>query len=757
MSGFQNMNERSSLNPSLRSANRDESIHIQPNISGLPRRFCLLAMTLCAMLSAPPAFAQTIDTCDGTIEGAINLNTYAGYEPPGLIGHWSLDEGPTGPYVDSSPTANNATNINPGNNAVEGIMNNGVNNDNGNGGDRGGVIAASNAAYTSLSAFTISMWVNIEGNAKTNGGLLSLGTFSGVTNFGLLAASREANAGSRRLIVVAPGWSGTQGVWRYNDIFDDKKWVHLAITYDVNDPPGTAPKLYKNGVSAVLGTTNSTTSGSPLTHTTIDFLLARRHGSSWFSDPIDEVRLYNRVLSQAEIQGLYKQRLEYCDGTEWIHMVDKPCPSGITSCGGNPNERVAFVTKDDKRASAIGNIGMAGLDLNCQTQAEAAGLHGNYYAWAADTTTDPATRFEQSTVPYVTTTGVKIADNWTDLTDGSLYQQINTDQTGMNAGSPFGVASNVAVNGTVLDTDNNAHCTNFTGVGNHNRGDFRNSGAGWTNSATGVSCAASGRHYCFEQQTAPTTCTNRGDIYYDPTNNNYRWCDGTYERLMGSNLTTYQFGNCNSGALGGAQPEGAFQFLGSEKTYYYCAQDRNIPVGKRCAACGGDPTRKVAFLTSTIHPLSNIGGLAGADAVCQANAEAANLNGTYLAWLADGDPNSAPATRFSAAIKSGIPIVRTDGATLAANWNDLLNFGVSNRLNVSEHGFTVKTNITGFVRTNVNVDGTQFSSDTSAHCNNFTGGGTILRGAPTFTGTLWTNIGATTSCTTAYHMFCFEQ
>jgi hypothetical protein len=41
----------------------------------------------------------------------------------------------------------------------------------------------------------------------------------------------------------------------------------------------------------------------------------------------------------------------YCDGTNWIAMVGSEeqvlapvCPPGITSCGGNPNERVVFVS-----------------------------------------------------------------------------------------------------------------------------------------------------------------------------------------------------------------------------------------------------------------------------------------------------------------------------------------------------------------------------------------------------------------------------
>jgi hypothetical protein len=70
-------------------------------------------------------------------------------------------------------------------------------------------------------------------------------------------------------------------------------WTHLAATYD-----GATQRLYVNGTQAVSRTQTGTiqTSGSPL----------RIGGNSiwgeYFQGRIDEVRIYNRALSQAEIQ-----------------------------------------------------------------------------------------------------------------------------------------------------------------------------------------------------------------------------------------------------------------------------------------------------------------------------------------------------------------------------------------------------------------------------------------------------------------------
>ncbi len=66
-----------------------------------------------------------------------------------------------------------------------------------------------------------------------------------------------------------------------------------------------------------------------------------------------------------------------------------------------------------------------------------------------------------------------------------------------------------------------------------------------------------------------------------------------------------------------------------------------------------------AFLTSTLQPSGNLGGLAGADGICKARATAALLPGTYVAWLSGGGADGI--TRLGTA--NGW--VRTDGRPFA--------------------------------------------------------------------------------------------
>ena len=51
---------------------------------------------------------------------------------------------------------------------------------------------------------------------------------------------------------------------------------------------------------------------------------------------------------------------------------------------------------------------------------QAANLPGTYMAWLSTPQANPASRFVHSTVPYRQTSGVQIADNWTDLVDGTV-------------------------------------------------------------------------------------------------------------------------------------------------------------------------------------------------------------------------------------------------------------------------------------------------------------------------------------------------
>ncbi len=85
-------------------------------------------------------------------------------------------------------------------------------------------------------------------------------------------------------------------------------------------------------------------------------------------------------------------------------------------------------------SSAIytGNLGgLADADALCTALTAAAGETDNYLAWLADSTESPSARFALGAGPYkLLGDGTTIANDWTDLTDGTLDNKINKTESG---------------------------------------------------------------------------------------------------------------------------------------------------------------------------------------------------------------------------------------------------------------------------------------------------------------------------------------
>jgi hypothetical protein len=95
-----------------------------------------------------------------------------------------------------------------------------------------------------------------------------------------------------------------------------------------------------------------------------------------------------------------------------------------------------------------------------------------------------------------------------------------------------------------------------------------------------------------------------------------------------------------------------------------------------------------------------MGGLAGADATCNARAAAGGLTGTFQAWLcANG---VSPATRSTHAT---VNYRRTDSTLIASNWADLTDGNILNPINVDEFGNDVSASAPFLPWTYVNTAG----------------------------------------------------
>ncbi len=106
--------------------------------------------------------------------------------------------------------------------------------------------------------------------------------------------------------------------------------------------------------------------------------------------------------------------------------------------GGLPADqtrKLVFLSSKKYRGKEVGGwpekLGALGGDALCQGLAKEAGIEGTFMAWISDSTTSPDTRFTKAEVPYALLDGTKVADDWRDLTDGTLDHHIQIDETWM--------------------------------------------------------------------------------------------------------------------------------------------------------------------------------------------------------------------------------------------------------------------------------------------------------------------------------------
>lgn len=161
-------------------------------------------------------------------------------------------------------------------------------------------------------------------------------------------------------------------------------------------------------------------------------------------------------------------------------------------------------------------------------------------------------------------------------------------------------------------------------------------------------------------------------------------------------------------------------------------------------------TPKRVFQTSTTYT-GNLGGLSGADAKCQDRANAANLGGTWKAWLSDN--SNSPSTRF---IKSTAAYKKINGITIANDWNDLIDGTILSGINMNEFGAPMTSGLSAWTGTTAN--GTFESRNLS--CNGWTSSATTfegLTGNNSTTNGNWSNSSGTIRCDGPVNLYCFEQ
>lgn len=204
-------------------------------------------------------------------------------------------------------------------------------------------------------------------------------------------------------------------------------------------------------------------------------------------------------------------KLEGCGNGLIEYYSNEECDDGNLDDGDGCSSsctieyKTVFVTSQ----SFDGNLGgLAGADAKCNELASNAGLEGEYKAWLSDSTTDVSERFSRVGT-YISTGGYNtdyeiIANNWDDLTDGSLENPIYYDENGDYVSQAAVWTNTSYLDGARFYWNNTYYtCNDWNEASSYKKASYGitayySTGPIWTQAGTDT-CSAQKRLYCFEQ------------------------------------------------------------------------------------------------------------------------------------------------------------------------------------------------------------------------------------------------------------------
>ena len=223
----------------------------------------------------------------------------------GLVGWWKINDGTAGntcsgaTVLDASGSGNTGTCQNTPT-WVNGPVNGGALNF--NGGSQ--LVAAGNPTQiNNLTTMTVAAWAYVTAFTNTFGMIISKSEPTLAHGWGFYTRNARTDFEFSRLFSVSLGqWGCGSGS------IATGKWYHVVVTQD-----GTlsVPKFYINGQLSSTTYTQVTPSGSLQTDASYPITLGGVSGAStsMLNGVIEDVRVYNRILSAAEVQQLYNARL----------------------------------------------------------------------------------------------------------------------------------------------------------------------------------------------------------------------------------------------------------------------------------------------------------------------------------------------------------------------------------------------------------------------------------------------------------------
>ncbi len=144
---------------------------------------------------------------------------------------------------------------------------------------------------------TIEVWTNPESDGQNNSGRIA--------DKDTWKYHFSSEAASKVKVTLTFLFDGNNGVWETTSTeVDLNTWIHLVLTYNSSDIAND-PILYVNGTLVAL-TETSIPGGTRLTDVGDILFIGNRAGiNRAFDGAINEVRLYTRIMAQAEVTTNY--------------------------------------------------------------------------------------------------------------------------------------------------------------------------------------------------------------------------------------------------------------------------------------------------------------------------------------------------------------------------------------------------------------------------------------------------------------------
>ncbi len=143
--------------------------------------------------------------------------------------------------------------------------------------------------------------------------------------------------------------------------------------------------------------------------------------------------------------------------------------------------------------------GLAGADAKCANAWAVTGLRGQFKAWLSDPSGNANSRMS-GVGAFYRVDNTKVADDFTDLTDGTLAARIDIDENGDPAVVTTACNGNAVWTGTgeggLVSSD---HCDSWSNNGFTGTAGSTNSTTSWSTGCSNVSCSERLPLYCIEQ------------------------------------------------------------------------------------------------------------------------------------------------------------------------------------------------------------------------------------------------------------------